>query len=147
MDASQALADLTEISAQIEAAVIVDSSGAVLASSSADGERSEALARAAGELFSVAEEHTGGAEERERLVQLQAALTDGCVFVVRDDERIVAAVTAPDPTVGLVFYDLKTCLRHVAGEELAPKPKARQGSKKAQAAAEAAEEESANGAG
>jgi hypothetical protein len=28
----------------------------------------------------------------------------------------------PDPTVGLVFYDLKTCLRHAAGEELAPKP-------------------------
>ena len=47
----------------------------------------------------------------------------GCVFVVQDDERVVDAVTAPEPTVGLVFYDLKTCLRHVAGEELAPKPK------------------------
>ena len=63
----------------------------------------------------------------ERLVQLQAALSDGCVFVVRDEDRVVAAVTAPDPTVGLVFYDLKTCLRHAAGEELAPKPKATAG--------------------
>ena len=124
MDASQALADLTEISAQIEAAVILDSAGSVLASSSADSARSDALARAAGELFGAAEDSMGRVEERERLVQLQVAFSDGCVFVVRDEERVVAAVTAPDPTVGLVFYDLKTCLRHVAGEELAPKPKA-----------------------
>jgi hypothetical protein len=66
-----------------------------------------------------------GTEGGERLVQLQAATQDGCVFVVRDEERIVTAVTVPDPTVGLVFYDLKTCLRHAAGEELAPKPKSR----------------------
>ena len=59
----------------------------------------------------------GEAEARERLVQLQVALPDGCVFVVQDDERVVAAVTVAEPTVGLVFYDLKTCLRHVAGEE------------------------------
>jgi hypothetical protein len=37
------------------------------------------------------------------------------VFVVRDDERLVVAVTGRDPTSGLVFYDLKTCLR-LAGE-------------------------------
>ncbi len=147
MDASQALADLTEISAQIEAAVILDSAGSVLASSSADSARSDALARAAGELFGAAEDSMGRVEERERLVQLQVAFSDGCVFVVRDEERVVAAVTAPDPTVGLVFYDLKTCLRHVAGEELAPKPKPRSGSKKARAAKEAPEEGSTNGSG
>ena len=37
---------------------------------------------------------------------------------------MVVAVTVAEPTVGLIFYDLKTCLRHVAGESLAPKPKA-----------------------
>ena len=88
-----------------------------------------------------------GSRQRERLVQLQVAFSDGCVFVVRDEERVVAAVTAPDPTVGLVFYDLKTCLRHVAGEELAPKPKPRSGSKKARAAKEKPEEGSTNGSG
>ncbi len=145
MKPAQALADLTEISAQIEAAVILDSSGAVLASSMAEMPRSESLARAARQLFTAAEETMGGPGGREKLVQLQAALPDGCVFVVRDEDRVVAAVTTPDPTVGLVFYDLKTCLRHVAGEELAPKPKARDRSKKAEAAAAAEETESGEG--
>jgi hypothetical protein len=29
---------------------------------------------------------------------------------------MVCAVTAGDPTVGLIFYDLKTCLRNIAEE-------------------------------
>jgi predicted regulator of Ras-like GTPase activity (Roadblock/LC7/MglB family) len=132
MEAAQALADLTEISSQIESVVLVDSQGTVGASTLTDGSRAEAMARSARELLAAAERAVGGAEHRERLVQLQAATPEGCVFVVQDEERLVAAVTVPEPTVGLVFYDLKTCLRHVAGEELAPKPKPRAGSKKAQ---------------
>jgi predicted regulator of Ras-like GTPase activity (Roadblock/LC7/MglB family) len=131
MEAAQALADLTEISSQIESAVLVDAGGAVVASTLTEAARATAMARAARELLSAAERAMGGAESRERLVQLQVATPDGCVFVVQDEERIVAAVTVPEPTAGLVFYDLKTCLRHVAGEDLAPKPKARAGSKKA----------------
>lgn len=131
MEAVQALADLTEISSQIESAVLVDARGTVVASTLGDSAGAEAMARAARELLSAAERAMGGGESRERLVQLQAATPDGCVFVVQDDERVVVAVTVPEPTVGLVFYDLKTCLRHVAGEALAPKPKAREGSRKA----------------
>jgi len=40
--------------------------------------------------------------------------------VVRDTERVIAATTSADPTVGLVFYDLKSCLRDAA-EKPAPK--------------------------
>jgi hypothetical protein len=43
------------------------------------------------------------------------------VFVVRDGDRLIAATTTPEPTVGLVFYDLKTCLRSID----VPKPKRR----------------------
>jgi predicted regulator of Ras-like GTPase activity (Roadblock/LC7/MglB family) len=125
MDAAQALADLIEISTQIESAVLVDAQGKVAASNLADTARADAFARAARDLFAAAEESMSGSERRERLVQLQAVTPDGCVFVVRDEERVVAAVTVPDPTVGLIFYDLKTCLRHAAGEELAPKPASR----------------------
>ena len=131
MEAARALADLTEISSQIESAVLVDPTGTVVASTLGDSARAESMARAARELLAAAERAMGAAESRERLVQLQASTPEGCVFVVQDEERVVAAVTVPEPTVGLVFYDLKTCLRHVAGEELAPKPKARAGSKKA----------------
>jgi hypothetical protein len=43
------------------------------------------------------------------------------VFVVRDGDRLIAATTTPEPTVGLVFYDLKSCLRGLGDE--ADKPK------------------------
>jgi hypothetical protein len=39
------------------------------------------------------------------------------VFVVRDGERRIVATTVADPTVGLVFYDLKSCLRDSAPEK------------------------------
>ena len=52
--------------------------------------------------------------------QLEAATLTGSVFVVRDGDRLIAATTTPEPTVGLVFYDLKSCLRAI--EVPAPKP-------------------------
>jgi predicted regulator of Ras-like GTPase activity (Roadblock/LC7/MglB family) len=121
MDAGQALADLTEISSQIEAAVLAGADGSAAASTFADEERGRAVAAAAAELLQAAEE--ARSDGRDRLVQLQAATPEGSVFVVRDDKRVVAAVTGAEPTVGLVFYDLKTCLR-LAGEEPEPLKKA-----------------------
>jgi len=117
VDAAQALADLVEISAQIEAAVLADADGTVLASTLVEGERAQAFARDAVELLKAA---AGAAGEP---VQLEAGVPEGSVFVVRDDERLVAAVTGRDPTVGLVLYDLKTCLR-LAGEDARPAKKA-----------------------
>ena len=38
------------------------------------------------------------------------------MFVVSDGERRIAATTGPAPTVGLVFYDLKSCLRNADAE-------------------------------
>ena len=51
---------------------------------------------------------------------MQVAFNEGSVFVVADGERLIAAVTGRDPTAGLVFYDLKSCLRQ-AGEQEPPK--------------------------
>ena len=45
--------------------------------------------------------------------QLEAATAEGSVFVVRDGGRTIVATTRPEPTVGLVFYDLKTALRSI----------------------------------
>jgi predicted regulator of Ras-like GTPase activity (Roadblock/LC7/MglB family) len=118
MDAAQALADLTEISSQIEAAVLFDESGSVLGSTLADEARAADLARAAAELLDAADDVQAGGGT---LTQLDAATLDGSVFVVRDGARRIAATTAPEPTVGLVFYDLKSCLRNV--DEAPPKPK------------------------
>jgi predicted regulator of Ras-like GTPase activity (Roadblock/LC7/MglB family) len=113
----RALADLTEISTQIETAVVCDREGTVVAATVAD-DLAGRLAATALELLRAAEEHGHGHE----LVQLNAVLADGSVFVVRDADRVIAAATAPEPTVGLVFYDLKSCLRAL-GEEQTPPPK------------------------
>ena len=134
MDAAAALRDLTEISSQIEAAVLVTAEGQTLASTLDDDGAAERLSHA---VRSLVEATAGPAGER-TLVQLEAATTDGSLFVVRDDERIVAAVTKPEPTAGLVFFDLKSCLRAAAAEEGdgKPRPHARP---RNQAAAEASE--------
>jgi predicted regulator of Ras-like GTPase activity (Roadblock/LC7/MglB family) len=117
---ARALADLTEISSQIESAVVFDREGTVLAST-VDDERAGRFASTALELLRAAEEH--GAEGKE-LAQLDVILQDGSVFVVRDGDRLIAATTVPEPTAGLVFYDLKSCLRGLAEElEKPEKPK------------------------
>jgi predicted regulator of Ras-like GTPase activity (Roadblock/LC7/MglB family) len=115
MDAAQALADLTEISTQIQAALIADEKGAVLASTFADDAMAGQAARSALDLLAAAED--AGRNGTVRLTQILAATHAGSVFVVRGDDRIVTAVTGPEPTVGLVFYDLKTCLRISAAEQ------------------------------
>ncbi len=117
MDAAQALADLTEISSQIEAAVLFDAGGSVEGSTLADGDKAQRLAEAASRLLERAESVRS---EDVAVTQVEAALAEGCVFVVRDGERRIAATTVANPTVGLVFYDLKSCLRDSAPAE---KPK------------------------
>jgi predicted regulator of Ras-like GTPase activity (Roadblock/LC7/MglB family) len=122
--AADALAHLTEISTQIKAAVVLDREGTVQAST-VDDERAGRIASSALELFRQAD-----AQREQELVQLDAALSGGSVFVVRDEERLIAAVTSPGPTAGLVFYDLKSALRSFA-EPPKPKPKRASAKKKA----------------
>ena len=110
MDAQQALSDLTEISSQIEAAVVFDDEGKVTGSTLADSGRADALARSAGELLAAAD---GVKTGESPLTQLEVATGEGSVFVVREGKTCIAATTAGDPTVGLVFYDLKSALRTV----------------------------------
>jgi predicted regulator of Ras-like GTPase activity (Roadblock/LC7/MglB family) len=119
MDAAQALTDLTEISSQIEAAVVIDADGAAIASTLVEP-RSGELAQAAQELLAAVGRVAG--EGGREPTQLEVSTREGSVFVVRDGERLVAATTGPEPTVGLVFYDLKSCLRSIAAREK-PKPK------------------------
>jgi len=115
--AADPLAHLTEISTQIEAAVVLDREGSVQAAT-VDDERAGRIARAALELFRQAD-----AQREQELVQLDAVLPGGSVFVVRDEARLIAATTGPEPTAGLVFYDLKSALRGFAEPKPKPKPK------------------------
>jgi predicted regulator of Ras-like GTPase activity (Roadblock/LC7/MglB family) len=121
VDAAQALADLTEISSQIEGAVLFSEDGSVLGSTLDDDQASRALVRGALELLDGAAAFRG---EDSRVVQIEASTPEGSVFVVRDGDRGIVAATAPQPTVGLVFYDLKSCLR-ASGTEPEQRPRRR----------------------
>jgi predicted regulator of Ras-like GTPase activity (Roadblock/LC7/MglB family) len=115
-EAQTAVAELTEISSQVQAAVLFDGSGAVAAATISD-QAAGRLAASARALFESAAPLRGG-----ELTQIEAATDEGSLFVARDGERLIAAVTGPSPTAGLVFYDLKSCLRRAAEK---PKPKRR----------------------
>jgi predicted regulator of Ras-like GTPase activity (Roadblock/LC7/MglB family) len=131
MDAQQALADLTEISSQIEAAVVFDDQGKVVGSTLPDG---DAFAKAAADLLAAAEELKTG---ESGLTQLEIATGAGSVFVVREGKTAIAATTPPEPTVGLVFYDLKSALRSVKPKP-APRARAKPAAKPKPAAKKAA---------
>jgi predicted regulator of Ras-like GTPase activity (Roadblock/LC7/MglB family) len=113
MDAAAALADLVEISPQIEAAAMVAGDGELAGSVGIPEVRADVLARAVRELL-------GGAaafrSDQGRVTQLRAELADGDVFAVAADDRSIVAVARRRATPGLVFYDLKRCLAAVADE-------------------------------
>jgi predicted regulator of Ras-like GTPase activity (Roadblock/LC7/MglB family) len=121
MDAAAAIDELKGLSTQIEVIMVAGRDGAVTAAT-VDDARAARLAGLARDLVSGADSVRGDLG-RDALSQLQAATPDGSVFVVLDGDRMAVATTGADPTVGLVFYDLKTLLRQLAagdGDEAAP---------------------------
>ena len=134
MDVTSALADLTEISSQIEAAVVLDGAGAVLASTLAGEPETDRLARTG---ISLLEEATARFRSTGRSVtQLEAELRQGSIFVVRHDDLGIVARTGTRAPSGLVLYDLRACLRTIAETEQR-KPKSRSRSAKKAATADA----------
>jgi predicted regulator of Ras-like GTPase activity (Roadblock/LC7/MglB family) len=123
MDAAQALADLTEISSEVTQVVILDRDGSLLATTLADGDHAERLAAAIARLLEEAE-RLGRARGLGELAQLEASTLQGSVFAVRREGRVIGATTRPDPTVGLVFYDLKHCLGSIDEGAASPEPAA-----------------------
>jgi predicted regulator of Ras-like GTPase activity (Roadblock/LC7/MglB family) len=121
--AKDALANLLEQSSRVEAAVIFDRSGKVAGSTLSDADRSKRLAASALQLLEEAERRRPQKAGDQPLAQLEVAIPAGSAFVVQDDDRLIAATTGPEPTVGLVFYDLKKALRDLAAEK--PKPRRR----------------------
>lgn len=106
--AQTALQELLEVSPQVEAALVADLQGATLASAGTTA--SDRLAALVLRVLDTAE-RSRKELGREPVTQCEIGTGDGSLFVVRDAHHVVAAVTGLDPTVGLVFYDLKTALR------------------------------------
>jgi predicted regulator of Ras-like GTPase activity (Roadblock/LC7/MglB family) len=115
-EAQTALAELTEISSQIEAAVLFDADGKVVASTLRD-DRADWVSSSAKALLERAAQVADG-----EITQVEASTGEGSLFLVREGDTTIAATTSSEPTSGLVFYDLKSCLRAAAAK---PKPKPR----------------------
>ncbi|MGA0121911.1 MAG: hypothetical protein ACO3KD_02735 [Gaiellales bacterium] len=106
-DPDQALAELIDVSAQIEGAAILSDEGAVLASIGGVGDGAADLVHAADEAARLL--------GRPPISQCEVGLGDRLVFCVREGTRTAVALAAADATAGLVFYDLRQALRGPEG--------------------------------
>jgi predicted regulator of Ras-like GTPase activity (Roadblock/LC7/MglB family) len=120
MDAAAAIDELRSLSTQIDVILVARRDGTVTAST-LDSARADRLGGLARDLVAGADGVRGDLG-RDALSQLQAATPDGSVFVVLDGDRMAVATTGADPTVGLVFYDLKTLLRQLGDDNAAAAP-------------------------
>ena len=120
MDAANALHELTELSTQIESAVVLRADGAVLASTLEDPASESALARSTLELMAAA---FGLNEQPREVTRVEVELESGAFIALRDGGRTIAATTGPQPTSGLVVYDLRTCLAGITEPEQPKKKK------------------------
>ena len=96
-----ALDYLGELSTDIRAALVVDSTGAVAAVTGDDRERGERMRDLAGQLLDAASEGD----------QVEVVTTEGSVFAVRGDSWTVAVVAGRQPLASLMFYDLRNVVR------------------------------------
>jgi predicted regulator of Ras-like GTPase activity (Roadblock/LC7/MglB family) len=110
VEAAQALAELKELSSQVEHAVVLRGDGSVLASTGDDAAATDSLARSALELVATAFELRSAPQE---VTRVEVELAGGAVFVLSEGGRTIAATTGPQPTAGLVVYDLRTCLQSI----------------------------------
>ncbi len=88
------------------AAVILDREGEPVAASVGDDEARSAAAIAAAMLAYADALRSGASAGR-----LEAATSQGSVFVVREGDRAIVAATGTDPVAGLVLHDLRTALK------------------------------------
>jgi len=109
MDAGQALAELTEISSQIEFALIFDARGELVEATLADRQRAELMAFGAAALLACTTKV--GGPERGEPIQVELAYPEGSLLLVREGDLRILALTTPDPIAGLAFFELRACLR------------------------------------
>ena len=113
MDASASLSELLALSTQVVEAVVTMPDGAVEAARAADGERARGLAAAGAELLAEA----SSLRPEVGVERVHVDLGRGSLVAVSDGARTIVARTVPDPTAGLVAFDLRTALRRIAEDD------------------------------
>ncbi|MDQ3778197.1 MAG: roadblock/LC7 domain-containing protein [Actinomycetota bacterium] len=114
MAADQALAELLEVSDEVTGAVVFDRDGTVRAATVDDDQAADAAAIGAAMLA-----HADRFRAEPAVQRVEAVTEEGSVFVVRERNRAIVAITERDPLRGLVYHDLRTCLRKSAQRQRA----------------------------
>ena len=113
MDASDALSELVGLSTQVVEVVLTGPEGTVAAARTSGDTSTQRLAAIGQELVHAA----AGLRAVGEIERVQVDTERGSVVVVRGDESTIVATTVPEPTAGLVTYDLRVALRRARGEE------------------------------
>src|SRR5660397_219424 len=115
--AEKALQEMLDISTDIDKAVVYAGAEVLAANFPVDirkdrGDRAQELGKVGGE----GSQGRGAGE----LTQLMVETDQVCIFLVRETEgqnRGILATGKKDSRVGLVFYDMKTCMRDTREED------------------------------
>jgi hypothetical protein len=110
MDANVALAQVLEVSDDVRAVVVFEH-GEPVASNLSEDEAAEIAGRADAMLA-----YSGTLRRGVDVKQLVAVTRDGDVYVVRQGERGLVAITSPGSLVGVVQHDLRTLLSSLSTE-------------------------------
>lgn len=115
MSVDEAIHDLLNFSTDIRAVAVLDHGGEVAAS--APPASSGALGAAAAGLWAEAQ-LCAGLSDGAQLDHVVVQDDSGAVGMVREGDRLAVAVTGPRPAVGLLLFDLRSCLRDAYPDEV-----------------------------
>jgi predicted regulator of Ras-like GTPase activity (Roadblock/LC7/MglB family) len=113
MEASAALSELVALSTQVVEAVVTTTGGAVEAARTADDERARRLGATGEELLAEA----SSLRPEVAVASVHVDLERGSLVAVSDGRRAIVATTVPQPTAGLVAFDLRTALQRIAEDD------------------------------
>lgn len=107
MTIDEAIRELLDVSTDISSLAVLDDAGELVASGPARAGRAAASAVAALWAAATRRAAVSGDAALDHVVVPGAA---GAVAVVAAHGHRIAALTGPDPAVGLLLFDLRTCL-------------------------------------
>jgi predicted regulator of Ras-like GTPase activity (Roadblock/LC7/MglB family) len=114
MSADEAVHDLLNFSTDTRSVAVLDAAGEVVAAAPAAA--SAALAAAATGLWGAAEARASGSSQS-ALDYVVVQDPEYGVAMLREGGRCIVALTGPKPAVGLLLFDLRTCLSDAYPQE------------------------------
>jgi hypothetical protein len=115
----EAISDLLAVSTDIRRLTVLDAGGAVLGAG--PGRAGPEVGAAAESLWSAAVAAVGRDEGAPAALEhVVVDLGDAAVVALEGGGRRIVALTAADPPLGLVLFDLRTCLDDAFSGELTP---------------------------